>query len=617
MKQIFLPALALAAFLLPFSCKKADNGSTEPAAPSTLSVSVKDAQELYEVPKSQSVSLELSVLATPTSAEAYTITLAPSASLVAAYNTKNGTSYEMLPATAFQFVTSSVILPKFTAQSSTCELRLKGEGCEEGVTYVLPVVIDGVKGGTNYDAPDDKAAFILFQMGAPKAAGSGTEADPYTINGYDTFMLIGSLLKDDATVYFKLTGDVDFAGVEFNEDNLWTPFNNAVDDDAKPAARARKMVLDGGNHKIMNFNANGPLFGTVCGSIMNLTVENAKIVASADDAAVLVGVAGSADNADDFTMKNVTVKASSVESDYKRAGSIISHLRNGVVENCVAECPVYAQQQAGGLIGRVDAGTITGCSATGEIKAEAYYVGGLVGYAGNVTVKGCSAAGNVASLGGNYSRAGGLIGQIEGNATLEGCHATGNVEGQGHMAGGLVGIIGETEGYTVSISKCYATGSVTLPHGESGNWSHAGGLLGTISSLNTELSISDCYSTGAILSRRYSGGFVGSVYNKAKACKSLTIKNSYCNSDLSGIVVGDRCGIALGLNDGAQATVPTVITCTGFVAWNVSEKPFSYNDAISTEGNYYGNEGTISAQAKALGWDENIWDLSGNEPKLK
>lgn len=617
MKQIFLPALALAAFLLPFSCQKANNGGSEPAVPSTLSVSVKNVQELYEVPKSQSVSLEVSVTAAPTSAEAYTITLAPSTALVAAYNTKNGTNYEMLPASAFQFVTSSVILPKFTAQSSTCELRLKGEGCEEGVTYVLPVVIDGVKGGTNFEAPDENAAFILFQMGAPKAAGSGTKADPYTINGIDTFLLVGSLLKDDATVYFKLTGDVDFSEVEFTEENPWVPFNNAIDDDAKPAARARKIDFDGNGHKIVNFTAGGPLFGTVCGSIRNLTVEDAKIEATADDAAVVVGVAGSSETEEDFVMKNVTVNKSSVSSDYKRAGALIAHLRNGVVEDCVAECPVYSQQQAGGLIGRVDAGTLTGCSATGNATAEAYYIGGLVGYAGNVTVKGCSATGDVSSLGGNYSRAGGLIGQIEGNATLEKCHATGNVEGQGHMAGGLVGIIGETEGYTVSISKCYATGSVTLPHGETGNWSHAGGLLGTISSLNTEVTISDCYATGAILSRRYSGGFVGSVYNKAKACKSLTIKNSYCSSDLSGIVVADRCGIALGLNDGAQATVPTVITCTGFVAWNVSERPFSYNDAISTDGNYYGSEGTISAQAKALGWDENIWDLSGNEPKLK
>lgn len=615
MKKVILSVLALAFCLLPQSCNKGGNG-TEPAQTAVLGVNIKDAKALYEVPKGQSVSLEVSVVADPTSAEPYTINLAPSADLVSVYNTKNGTSYEMLPVTAFQFVTSSVILPKYTAKSSACELRLKGAGCEEGVTYILPVAIDGVKGGTNFDAPDEKAAYILFKMGAPQASGSGTQEDPYTLNGIDNFLLIGSLLKDDATVYFKLTDDVDFAGVEYTEENPWVPFNNAVDDDAKPIARARKIVFDGGNHKIKNFKASGPLFGTVCGSISNLTVENAEIEGGADDAAVLVGVAGSSENADDFIMKNVTVKASSVQSDYKRAGSIISHLRNGVVENCVAECPVYAQQQAGGLIGRMEAGTLDGCSATGEIKTEAYYAGGLVGYAGNVVVKNCSATGNVASLGGNYSRVGGLIGQIEGNATIEKCHATGSVEGQGHMGGGLIGVIGKEE-TTVNISKCYATGNVTMPHGESGNWAHAGGLVGTISAVNCVVAIDNCYATGAIATRRYSGGFVGSIYDKAKGCKSLTITNSYCTSDLSGIAVGDRCGIVLGLNDGANSTVPTVITCTGFVAWNVSEKPFSYGDAISTEGNYYGTEGTVSAQAKALGWDESIWDLSGNEPQLK
>ena len=615
MKKAILSVIALALCVLPQSCNK-NNGGSEAAQTAKLGVSIKNAQEIYEVPKSQSVSLEVTVVAEPTSAEPYTITVAPSSALVAAYNTKNGTSYEMLPATAFQFVTSSVILPKYTAQSSTCELRLKGVDCEEGVTYILPVVIDGVKGGTNYEAPDENAAYILYQMCAAKAPGAGTQEDPYTINGIDTFMLIGSLLKDDATVYFKLTDDVDFAGTEFGDENPWVPFNNAVDDDAKPAARARKIVFDGNNHKIMNFKANGPLFGTVCGSIMNLTVEKAEIVASAEDAAVVVAVAGSSDNAEDFVMKNVTVKESSVESVYKRAGSVISHLRNGVVENCVADCSVYVQQQAGGLIGRVDAGTITGCSATGESKVDTYYAGGLIGFAGDVTVKNCSATGNAISLSGNYSRAGGLIGQLEGNATIEKCHATGNIEGMGHMGGGLIGVIGKEE-TTVNISKCYATGNVTMPHGDTGNWAHAGGLVGTISALNCVVAIDNCYATGAIATRRYSGGFVGSIYDKAKGCKSLTITNSYCTSDLSGIAVGDRCGIVLGLNDGANSTVPTVITCTGFVAWNVSEKPFSYNDAVSTEGNYYGTEGTVSAQAKALGWDESIWDLSGNEPKLK
>lgn len=35
------------------------------------------------------------------------------------------------------------------------------------------------------------------------------------------------------------------------------------------------------------------------------------------------------------------------------------------------------------------------------------------------------------------------------------------------------------------------------------------------------------------------------------------------------------------------------------------------------DGNYMGTSGTISAKAKDFKWDETIWDLSGDEPKLK
>ena len=230
-------------------------------------------------------------------------------------------------------------------------------------------------------------------------------------------------------------------------------------------------------------------------------------------------------------------------------------------------------------------------------------------------MKGCSATVSATSLSGNYSRAGGLIGQIEGNATIEKCFATGNVQGEGHMAGGLIGVVGADD-ITVSISKCYATGSVTLPHGESGNWAHAGGLLGTIGGKGTGaapiVNIDNCYSTGAITVRRYSGGFVGSIYSKPG---KLNVTNSYTTSDISGVVVSDRCGSFIGLADAMDKG--SAITCKGFVAWDTSARGFSYNDCVPVEGNYWGTEGTVSQQASKFGWDSSVWDLSGNEPKLK
>ena len=619
MKKLASFLLVLVPCLFALSCEPEGNA---PAGPATLGVKIVNALDIYEIPKSQSKSVELVVEADPTSAEAYTITLAANQGLVAAYNAAKGTNYEMLPSAAYSFVTNSVQLLKFNPKSSSCELRLKGDGCEFDKTYVLPIVIDGVQGGTNFSAPDEKAAYIIYKMGEAAAEGAGTSDSPYLINSLDVFMLIDQLLKEEATTYFKLTEDIDLSTLVFTDEKPWTPFNYSTEE---AVARARKIDFNGNGHKISNFKASGPLFAYLCGSVKDLTLDNFDIDSDSADAATLIGVAGAGGAPEELSLKNIKVTNSTVMNQSDRAGGLVARMRNGVVENCSADCSVEAKTRAGGLIGYVDGGTLINCSASGDVKTVTYYCGGLVGYTGGITVTGSHATGNISSEGGNYVRGGGLIGQTEGSSTIEKCYATGNVTGQGHMGGGLVGVIScsklDDDSYAtvdVSSSECYATGTIDLPHAESGNWAHAGGLVGTVSASTTSnVTIANCYATGTILVRRYSGGFVGSIYDKARAVKQLTITNSYTTSDITGIVVSDRCGLVLGLNDGANATPPSTITCTGFVAWNTSERPFSYNDAVSTEGNYYGTEGTVSQQAKALGWDESIWDLSGNEPKLK
>jgi len=624
MKRLVSFLLVLVPCLFALSCEPENNGGSETADPAVLGVVVSDAKDVFEVPEHQSVTLSLTVSANPTSAEAYTITLGVNTGLVEAYNAKNGTSYQMLPSEAFTLAATPLVLPKYAATSAACELRLKGEGCDPALTYLLPISIDAVKGGTNFQAPDEKAAYIVFKMLEAEGEGKGTQASPYIIKDLDGFLAIGSMLQDDATTYFKLKEDIDFSGVTFNGENPWVPINYTADEDGQSAARARKIDLNGNGHKISGFKADGPLFAILCGSVKDLTLDGFDIDSDMPDAATLIGVAGSGNAPEDLVLKNIKVTNSKVMNQNDRAGGLVARMRNGLVEDCSADCSVEAKTRAGGLIGYVDAGTFNNCSASGDIKTVTYYGGGLIGWAGSVTVSGCHASGNIVSEGGNYVRGGGLIGQIENNSTIEKCYATGNVSGQGHMGGGLIGVIscGKVndvyEDINVSISECYATGSVDLPHGESNNWAHAGGLLGTIStSLGSTVSIANCYSTGAFFARRYSGGFVGSIYDKARACKQLTITNSYTTSDITGIVLSDRCGLVLGLNDGANATTPTVISCTGFVAWDTSDRGFSYNECVSVEGNYYGTEGTVTQQAQALGWSTDIWDFSGSEPKLK
>lgn len=559
-----------------------------------------------------SLTLSLAVTADPVSAEAYTITLGPKAGLVASYNSANGTNYELLPSSAYSLSTASIMLTRYSPKSTAVELRLTGDGCEQDKLYVLPIGIDAVQGGTNFQAPDDKVAFVVFKATAPEQLGSGKSGDPYIIENLDGFLKIGSMMQDDATTYFKLSADIDFAEVEYTDENPWTPFNYATADEDVAAAEKRMIVLDGDNHKISNFTASAPLFGVLVGSVQNLTIENAKVTAERNDGGILAMFGGTAAAATETLVKNVIVKNSEVSNEYKRSGGLISWVKGGVLENVEVDCKVSAEQQTGGLIGRMEAGSIINSCATGDVTSNIYYAGGLVGFAGSITVKDSYATGNVESASGNYTRSGGLIGHIAGDSTIDRCHATGNVTGAGHFAGGLVGEVQGTadKTTTLTIKASYATGNVTLPI--TNNFAHAGGLLGSVLEGGYAV-ISDCYATGTIVVRRYSGGFVGTMGN---ANSKLSVTNSYTTSDISGINLAERSGMFLG-NDNGVAD----ITVKGFIAWDVSNSGrFAYSAEAAAkliEGNYLGTEGTVSKKAAEFKWDTNVWDLSGDFPKLK
>lgn len=638
MKRIFSLAFVLLPALFTLSCTK--GGGNEPGGDTSkaqLSVVVKDAQAIYEVNQNESINLELYVAANPTSADALTVTVAAKSALVSTYNTQKGTSYQMLPSDAFTLGSEQLILPKYSAKSSNLQLRLKGaSSCDPEVTYVLPIGINSVQGGTNFDAPDDKAAYIVFKMIPTESEGDGSQANPFVIKEVEDLLAMDAKLQDDATTYFKLGADLDLKDVTFTEEKPWKPINNYSDEDSQSAARKRMVSFDGDNHSISNLKADGPLFGILCGSVQNLTLSGFEIKKEGDDAAVLVGIAGAADNPDSFIAKNITITGSKVDNrtdivQVKRAGGLVAYMRNGLVENCSADCSVKTPQQGGALIGRLNAGTVKNCSASGDVLAESYHGGGLIGFVSEGTVTGCHASGNVTQTNGGNSRVGGLIGSICGSATVEKSYATGNVEGNGHWGGGLIACIYDTvTSTTVNVSECYATGTVTMPHGETGNQGHVGALIGTVTPKSeatefTVVNISNCYATGAVLTRRYSSGFLGSIY-AAKA--EVHILNSYTTSNISGIRVQERCGLVFGHGGSNLEEGKSKITCKGFVGWNTGdpawrfswgwEKEGAFFDAFPEDGNYNGHEGTVSQQAQALGgWSTDIWDFSGSEPKLK
>lgn len=334
----------------------------------------------------------------------------------------------------------------------------------------------------------------------------------------------------------------------------------------------------------------------------------------------------------------------------------------------------------GGLVGySQNAGAvlkISGCHYEGNIEATGGYVGGLVGGAsGKVEIKDSYSSGSVAS---KSKYVGGLIGASQNdNVVIEGCYSSSIVSSSSEQVGGLVG----TTTNKISIIDSYSTGKVSGVNFTSGLigivkaqstiqkcWSSAevtstgqrvGGMVGEI---QAQMTIANCFSTGNITAKgQQVGGIIGYT------SKPVTITNCYAAGNIVSATAGTG-GIA-----GTIAAESTVSNC---IAWNptldckrtANDKwaPGAVVGAASVAGNYsgcyrradmnlldaagamilvdqedvsngfptapsYSNattqtayhgkaaaaDATISSVAKAIGWSEDIWDLSGDVPVLK
>ena len=103
----------------------------------------------------------------------------------------------------------------------------------------------------------------------------------------------------------------------------------------------------------------------------------------------------------------------------------------------------------GGIVGKVQAGTIENCSFSGSVTGG--YTGGIAGglYSNNVTISGCVNAADVTG-----TTAGGILGHWKNTAAIRDCYNTGSVTGSA-KAGGIVGQLQKG-----SIENCYSTGVV-------------------------------------------------------------------------------------------------------------------------------------------------------------
>lgn len=344
-----------------------------------------------------------------------------------------------------------------TAPSALTVQNVSGQYMAKQQLTLVPA--DGVNGDS---IPLD--VFFNITQKEYTYQGSGTEADPYKIDGLDALTALAVRVnkgENMAGKFFKQTVDVDMTGV-----TDWTPINNF------------NGTYDGDGHCIKNFvynNASTNKFG-------------------------LFGYLGA-----DSVVKNLTMDKSCSITARSYVGSI-AYNSGGRVENCTNYGKVYAAGEAGQisnlmvggivssgkyLINCVNYGDVTanpnssgfsfdGGDTAGGIAATGYVVVGCRNYGtvtGGKTIGGV--VGNISSYGStpetplgiivgcaNYGtvnareQAGGLVGELEG--IMEDCYNLATVKVSKTTVGGLVGIAGNTSNYTdkVGVFNSYHAGSV-------------------------------------------------------------------------------------------------------------------------------------------------------------
>lgn len=665
---IGLSALLAAACTQEYDYQKKQKIST----PANFTITIDSMEDTVVLMSPRTKSYTVKVTANSVADDILTLTIGSDPTKIAAYNRAHGTSFDAIPGDAFSLTKDQLILPRYNKVSSTTVLTLNSAAMpDDNTAHLLPLTITKIEGTSPTSlSQTDSTFFILFRRRALPASGfelgTGTEADPYIIRNQTELTCVPRALKSGQTTFFKMEADVDLNGYED-----WIPANSASPYDMA-------IDFDGGGHKISNFFSNSesmPSFvGVLVGSIHDVTFENPVLDVNASRAGLLGAQAGTADGAKaeiknvnvtgmkinvvgttegvggligqayNTTFSKVKVGANIIDADDDhKVPSSIGGLVGVVWSGCLfSECEtsgaLHANQRGGGLIGYIrdtaEDIKVEKCSSSVEIVNESQNAGGLIGlaYAPKLTVTDSHATGDVTTLASHY--AGGLIGSMNGTSTIQRCYATGNILcNGGNHNGGLIGNAARTTGDSL-IEDCYATGNVTL---KASNGRMAGGLVGVIEN-KTGITIRRCYASGDIKSE-YSvvGGLVAFAksgtltdninfilensiaWNKVISCPTAapttwssgaviavsnvynTLTNNYRRPDMT-FSDGSDYGLFDSPNVSASAPLKDAEKVTYY---------YPYHGIAAPAGS------TISSVAKTLGWPTDIWDLSGDAPKLK
>lgn len=326
----------------------------------------------------------------------------------------------------------------------------------------------------------------------------GKSTNPYLIGDKYQMAKISVELSTTEKTYFKMVDDIALSS--------WS----SIDCNSKGA-----IDLDGNNKTITGLNA--PLFSFFDGQASNLTLSNAVISAGGNYYGVF---ARTVDEGKSCELTGIAVSGSVT------AGSLLGGLIGRIetasscsLTNCSANVNVTgAGSYIGGLVGQIKKGTITYCSATGNVSSnDNHYAGGLVGQInGIVEISKSYASGSVNT--GSKNRAGGLIGNIKAStATITDCYSTGAVTGSAYSGGFIGGV--ENDGSSFTVTRGYTNSTVAGAKWTCCVFCGTGSQYGTTTGFvgwNTSNRAAWCYNEQTVTSGNYMGTS-GSVYSQAVA----------------------------------------------------------------------------------------------------
>ncbi len=372
------------------------------------------------------------------------------------------------------------------------------------------------------------------------SGGNGSPSHPYLIESQTQLAYLNGFCDPNIYTYFKLVNDISITG-------NWIPISGGD--------YGFSGELDGAGHTITystKITGAAPYYAGLFCSLLG-TVKNLKIISLVD------------------------ADMSSISEGYGAKVGGITGVLTGSVENCNVEATIYVKNggdtKAGGIAG-INYGSIENCSVAGLItvvngsaKDTGSYAGGIVGGNGYGSIEYCYSSAAVLSKGGVSTESGGIAGYILGSAdderievTITNCYATGTVTAQDASGSNTAGGVAGSMDYGI-MSSCWADATVTAS-GNSYTITEAAGLSGECGYAGT---IRNCWASAKSISatgnNAVCSGLVGSNHGLLENCFVCNVKTF----DIKEI------GSAFRIVDG------TTSSCYDFTGLSAAKKTAIYN----------------------------------------